>query len=241
MSEINQSIEQVLEKRNAEFAKMLAEEQESKRKAELAAMGFRPDFKNWTFENYELDFKNAAAFEACVKFSRKPFNMFIYGTPGNGKSRLSWAAGLKYKQECAAAGKHISMLFLPIAEFNAKAIEAKKTNSKDFIRNLMRKDILILDDLGSEELSKSGTDTLTELLNQWLWAKKKGLIIPCNYSIKELAVFFNNDRIPSRISGVMDLFVENLAEDYRVKGLRDKTLKSGQDFNIKAAELGLEE
>ena len=94
----------------------------------------------------------------------------------------------------------------------------------------MRKDILILDDLGSEELSKSGTDTLTEFLNQWLWSKKKGLIIPCNYSIKELALLLNNDRIPSRISGIMDLFVENLSDDHRTKMLKAKTIVTGRDF-----------
>ena len=228
-----------MENKEIDWQKIQKEEEDQEQRRALMAMGYKPEFKDWTFENYNVDFKNAAAFESALKFSKKPFNLFIYGTPGNGKSRLAWAAGYKYKQDCAAAGKFIDMLFLPISDFNSKAIEARKSNSKDFIQKLLRKDVLILDDLGSEELSKSGTDTLTELLNQWLWLKKTGLIIPCNYSIKELALLLNNDRIPSRISGVMDLFVENLSEDFRTKHLKAKTLHSGQDFKIKSAELGL--
>ena len=56
--------------------------------------------------------------------------MFLYGTPGNGKSRLAWAAGYKYKQQSAAAGTTVDLVFLPIADFNTKAIEAKKKQFK---------------------------------------------------------------------------------------------------------------
>ncbi|WP_424244399.1 DNA replication protein DnaC [Elusimicrobium posterum] len=113
-----------------------------------------PEYQNWTFENYDVDFKNAAAFEACVKFSKTPYNLYLYGTAGNGKSRLSWAAAFKYFKENRAQGKQTQMVFLPIAEFANRAIEAKKGNSKDFLKGLLRKDIVVLDDLEQRSCQK---------------------------------------------------------------------------------------
>lgn len=226
------------EEKQAYWEKVQKDDEARHRLEILKSLGYMPEYQNWTFESFNVDFKNAAAFEACVKFSQKPYNLYLYGTAGNGKSRLAWAAAFKHYKDLRNQGKTPQMLFLPISEFANKAVEAKKNNSKDFIKGLLRKDVIVLDDLGAEELSKSGIDALTEFLNQWEWQKKKGLIVTCNYSIKQLAAAINNDRIPSRLSGLMEIFIENSADDQRAKDLKAKTVLAGQDFKEKLKQLG---
>ena len=84
MGNNDQELEQALDEKQAYWEKIQRDDAEKRRLTTLSSIGWRPEFEDWTFENYDIDFKNAAAFEACVKFSQKPFNMFLYGTPGNG-------------------------------------------------------------------------------------------------------------------------------------------------------------
>ncbi|PET77575.1 hypothetical protein CN514_00845 [Bacillus sp. AFS001701] len=129
-----------------------------------------PELKKATFNNYKVETKDQInALRFCESYvSRfkgdKPENLFLYGTPGIGKSHLS----VSITKELMKKG--IAAAFIPAPKIFTKIKETWSKNSiiseSEFLRSLATIDCLVIDDIGTEYRSN-------KLDEEDSWAKKK--------------------------------------------------------------------
>lgn len=123
-------------------------------------------------------------------------NLFFYGTVGTGKSFLSGCIA----NELLRKGKSV-IYFSASALFDSLAEYAFHSKSKDSLTNpfddIVRCDLLIIDDLGTEMTNSFVTTQLFACLNERHLAKKS-TIISTNINLEELRDRYS-ERIFSRI------------------------------------------
>ncbi len=136
-----------------------------------------------------LNYKFALAF--CENFSKSYENIFISGKPGTGKTFL-----------CSAIAKCVidrgfSVIYMTsynlIKEY--KDIQFDKVDKK--ISDYIDCDLLIIDDLGSENRSDYSKSVLFQIINDRI-NQKKSTVISSNLSIAEIQTHYSG-RIASRI------------------------------------------
>ncbi len=136
-----------------------------------------------------LNYKFALAF--CENFSKSYENIFISGRPGTGKTFL-----------CSAIAKRIidkgfSVIYMTsynlIKEY--KDIQFDKLDKK--VSDYIDCDLLIIDDLGSENKSDYSRSVLFQIINDRI-NQKKSTVISSNLSIAEIQTHYSG-RIASRI------------------------------------------
>lgn len=169
--------------------------------------------EHYSFENYAVDVGNMLAWEALQKFNHQTDNVFLYGTPGTGKTHLAGAA-LK-----AAAGKNLSIAWLqPL--YVGRTLRAKFPSEEEaIIEDWICKDVLIIDDLGVGRDLDVTLKVLYEITEKRKARKKNGLIIASNEPLDKLAKAFKDARIVSRISELCRVIML-LGEDHRLKGMK---------------------
>ena len=179
-----------------------------------------------SFTTYKVTPDNTAAVEAA-KWSLEAGNrrgLFIYGTPGTGKTKL--AAVIANEK----AGRGEQVLFSSVPDFLADLRASFGKNTTAEVMDLAR-DIpcLILDDLGAERLNDWVGEQIFSLLNH---RYNEGLqtIITSNFSPERIVDRLaardkagneddtNADRIMSRIYGMCEL-VELGGKDWRNGGM----------------------
>lgn len=128
-------------------------------------------------------------------------SLFFYGNPGLGKTFISHCIA----KELLDSGKTvIYQTSADLIDIIRKSKFEKNTNSSaDMIEKLFTSDLLIIDDLGTENLTEFANNELFNLINKRLLNKNK-MLISTNLSIKELRIKYNN-RLTSRILGSFSL------------------------------------
>lgn len=141
-------------------------------------------------------------------FSTSSDNLLFYGTPGSGKTFLSYCI----------AKELLDRGFLVIYKTSDELIRALKDikfNNNTYMEKLLIDcDLLIIDDLGSEQLNDFIATELFNLINRKLLKKKK-MIISTNFTLAELAKHYS-ERISSRLLGNFKL-QKFYSEDIRIK------------------------
>lgn len=141
-------------------------------------------------------------------FSTSSDNLLFYGTPGSGKTFLSYCI----------AKELLDRGFLVIYKTSDELIRALKDikfNNNTYMEKLLIDcDLLIIDDLGSEQLNDFVATELFNLINRKLLKKKK-MIISTNFTLAELAKHYS-ERISSRLLGNFKL-QKFYSEDIRIK------------------------
>lgn len=135
-------------------------------------------------------------------------NLLFYGNSGTGKTFLS---------NCIAKDL-LDKGFLVIyrtADDLIQELKKIKFESNSTLENLLLNcDLLILDDLGTEQITDFSSTELFNLLNKKLLLNKK-MLISSNYSLEKLSRTYS-ERITSRLFGNFNLF-KFYGEDIRVK------------------------
>lgn len=125
-------------------------------------------------------------------------NLLFYGTVGTGKSFLSGCIARELLQEGFSV-----IYFSAIELFDRLSMYAFDTRAKDdlqaFYNDLYGCDLLIIDDLGTENTNSFITSQLFACLNE-RELRRKPIIISTNLGLEELHVRYS-DRILSRITG----------------------------------------
>ncbi len=141
-------------------------------------------------------------------FSNSSDNLLFYGTPGSGKTFLSYCI----------AKELLDRGFLVIYKTSDELIKALKEvrfNNNTYMEKLLIDcDLLIIDDLGSEQLNDFVATELFNLINKKLLKKKK-MIISTNFTLAELSRHYS-ERISSRLLGNFKL-QKFYSEDIRIK------------------------
>lgn len=185
----------------------------------------------------DLDLTNPSfkvAYERCKKFCeiadevlQKGYGIYLYGPSGTGKTVLTSCMANELIEN------EYTVLFTNFFEI-LKAIRStfnKNTNETDdsVIDSIADVDVLFIDDLGTESLSKNDGDNFTqdkifEIINK-RYNKKKSTIFSSNYTIKELIADRNfMDKTVDRINGMSSLVLEIKGESYRAKEVMNEVL-----------------
>lgn len=140
-------------------------------------------------------------------FSSSSENLLFYGNPGTGKTFLS---------DCIAK-ELLDRGFLVVYRTSESLIQDLKNirfNSDDDLEDLLINcDLLIIDDLGSEQITDFSKTELFNLLNRKLLNRKK-MLISTNCDLEELLKVYS-ERISSRLLGEFSL-CKFLGEDIRI-------------------------
>ena len=198
------------------------------------------DIKNENFDNFNekifSDEANAKKYKIkssprqniinikkeCIKFIDKfddleERNLFFCGNTGLGKTYMSNAIA----NEILKKGKTVLYQTAPVlleTVIDGKFNKYKNQNSDDFYKNVLTVDLLIIDDLGTENINSMTVSELFTILNTRLLNlnnKPTKTIISTNLSIEQIFKIYE-ERIGSRIAGYYNIF-QFVGEDLRLK------------------------
>ena len=141
-------------------------------------------------------------------FSTNDSNLLFYGESGNGKTFLSWCI----------AKELLDRGFLVIYKTSADLIRDLRDisfNNNSVLEDLLINcDLLIIDDLGAEQVTDFSTNELFNLINKKLLNNKK-MIISTNLNLPDIEKSYTT-RIYSRLVGNFKLF-KFYGDDVRIK------------------------
>lgn len=167
------------------------------------------DYPISPYENIRRIVNEAKAY--ADNFPNSYRNLYIFGDVGRGKTFLINSIAKEILD------KNYSVLYLTATKLFSfmndylYAFSEKKDELKERYDLIFESDLLIIDDLGSENDRNSNESNLFEIVNDRI-INKKPIIFSSNYSEDELMEFYG-DRIFSRIIGssdVMEIFGEDL-------------------------------
>ena len=158
----------------------------------------------------------------CLKFidnfdSLDEKNLFFCGNTGLGKTYMSNAIA----NEILKKGKTVLYQTAPVLLENiidGKFKKYKDQNSDEFYKNVLTVDLLIIDDLGTENINSMTVSELFTIINTRLLNlnnKPTKTIISTNLSIEQIFKIYE-ERIGSRIAGYYNIY-QFVGEDLRLK------------------------
>lgn len=146
--------------------------------------------------------------EYLPNFKNSNTNLLFYGNSGTGKTFLSWCI----------AKELLDKGFLVVYKTSDDILRALKdikfNNDTDLENLLINCDLLIIDDLGSEQITDFSSTELFTLINKKILKNKK-MLISTNLSLPLISKRYS-ERISSRIIGEFKLF-KFFAEDIRIQ------------------------
>lgn len=158
----------------------------------------------------------------CLKFidnfdNLEEKNLFFCGNTGLGKTYMSNAIA----NEILKRGKTVLYQTAPVlleTVIDSKFNRYKNQNVDSFYKNVLTVDLLIIDDLGTENINSMTVSELFTILNTRLLNlnnKPTKTIISTNLSIEQIFKIYE-ERIGSRIAGYYNIF-QFVGEDLRLK------------------------
>ena len=146
--------------------------------------------------------------EYLSNFKNSNTNLLFYGNSGTGKTFLSWCI----------AKELLDKGFLVVYKTSDDLLRALKdikfNNDTDLENLLINCDLLIIDDLGSEQITDFSSTELFTLINKKILKNKK-MLISTNLTLPLISKRYS-ERISSRIIGEFKLF-KFFAEDIRIQ------------------------
>ncbi|MDU5107419.1 ATP-binding protein [Clostridium sp.] len=146
--------------------------------------------------------------EYIPNFNSTNDNLLFYGDSGTGKTFLS----------CCIAKELLDdgflVIYRTVDELMANLREIKFENNSELENILINCDLLIIDDLGAEQITDFTTTEFFNLLNKKLLRKKK-MIISTNLSLSDIRTTYT-ERISSRLLGNFKLY-KFYTEDIRIQ------------------------
>lgn len=177
--------------------------------ANLYSKNLYKDYPISPYENIKRIVNDAKIYAS--NFPKSYRNLYIFGDVGRGKTFLINSIAKEILD------KNYSVLYLTATKLFSfmndylYAFSERKEELKEKYDLIFDSDLLIIDDLGSENDRNSNESNLFEIVNDRI-INKKPMIFSSNYSEDELIEFYG-DRIFSRIIGsshVMEIFGEDL-------------------------------
>ena len=146
--------------------------------------------------------------EYLPTFKNSNTNLLFYGNSGTGKTFLSWCIA----KELLDRG---FLVVYKTADDLLRALKDIKFNNDTDLENLLINcDLLIIDDLGSEQITDFSSTELFTLINKKILKNKK-MLISTNLTLPLISKRYS-ERISSRIIGEFKLF-KFFAEDIRIQ------------------------
>lgn len=174
-----------------------------------------------TYSNFEDKTENLKVKkEKCYEFAKgetEKKSLVMTGSVGSGKTHLAvMIAKNLAKVQSSLGGFRESTVKFTVADelftkFNDLVFEKK--SKMDFIDELLRNDLLIIDDLGVANYTPAKQENFYLLINR-AYLDQRRLLITTNFTLDELAKF--DERIISRLVE-MAIILKFDEKDYRIK------------------------
>lgn len=155
--------------------------------------------------------------EYIPKFGETSNNLLFYGSPGTGKTFLTYCIAK------ALLDQGFLVIYKTSDELIRNLREARFENNTQIEDLLINCDLLIIDDLGSELVTEFVRTEFFNLLNKKLLLNKK-MIISTNLKISQLTETYV-ERITSRLFGNFKVF-NIYGKDIRIKNNRKEIRKN---------------
>ena len=149
-------------------------------------------------------------------------NLLFYGSPGTGKTLLTYCIAKELLD------KGTLVIYKTSDELVKNLREIKFDNNTQLEDLLVNCDLLIIDDLGAEQITDFTRTEFFNLLNKKLLLNKK-MIISTNLNISQLTTTYV-ERITSRLFGNFKLF-NVYGEDIRIQNNRREIRKNQSRLN----------
>ncbi|HJV44198.1 MAG TPA: primosomal protein DnaI [Bacillota bacterium] len=170
--------------------KWIGRKEQLQREALIKSHYIPRDVLSATFQNFEQDPKRFDAFKALLEFclrvepgskDRKMKGIYLYGPLGVGKSHLMAATARKL------ADRGISSLMVYTPDFFREIKDSLQDHSlQDKVSTLKNVPVLILDDIGAENLSPWARDEILGALLQYRISENLPTLYTSNYNYKLL-------------------------------------------------------
>lgn len=191
---------------NSELSEMLVSNNFSNFKYEYYPTSRRDDNMKSPRKNIEEILKTSMYF--IETFSDSKDNLLFYGSSGTGKTFLTHCIA----KELLDRGNLV--IYKTSEELLKNLREVKIENNAELEDLLINCDLLIIDDLGTEQINNFSKTELFNLLNRKL-IKGKKMIVSTNYTLEDLSKIYS-ERITSRLFGNFSL-CKFYGDDIRVK------------------------
>lgn len=194
---------------------------ENVKNSNLGNMICNEGFDGFSLEYYEENQRKIigeaveSAKKLCEDFEGTDYNLFFYGTTGLGKTYLSTITA----NEILKKGKSVHYVRAAKMFSDYDDYKFKDYSLKEYINELYNCDLLVIDDLGSENTNKNDVAFFFDLVNERLINNKR-MIINTNLEISEFTKIYSV-RLTSRIYESFKIFRFE-GEDIRIKRLIKK-------------------
>ncbi len=185
----------------AEQKRRKQEQDAAQRALDIRRLGGERAYREFTLEGY----KNKHVIDLCNSYPAK--NLYIWGSPGVGKTHLATALVRQYQDARVVKPQDI---FWDCRA--AKTVEEERAVVHRFVKT----GHLVIDDLGIAKNTEFNSSILYLILDGRDMAERSGLIITSNLSPGALCARLDDDRLPSRIFGRGTIAIDLMGEDGRL-------------------------
>jgi chromosomal replication initiator protein len=185
----------------------------------------------FTFDNFVVGAGNEACYIACRTVAEKPgeiFNpLFIYGDVGLGKTHLVNAiANSLIKRD------DLHIVYCTSERLVNKLIQFTRDGSKDFLRQYMYVDVLIVDDIQFITESINSRETLFQIFSAFGTVKKQ-IILTSDRNPKTMTTLM--EKIPVYFNNALTVEVHQPDLETRLEILTMRANKADVNMNKDAA------
>ncbi len=150
------------------------------------------DFNNFKFDEVTLPSSITPEYLKDCEFLETKSNIVMYGNVGTGKTFLSTALGVE------ACKKGVETRFFRTAALvNRLSEEKKKGTLSKFMKQLLKSELIILDEWGYIPLDRLGAQLLFEIISECY--ERKSLIINTNIEFSRWVTVFYDEQMTSAI------------------------------------------
>jgi DNA replication protein DnaC len=181
----------------------------AKRTDLIQLFGGEKPYREFTLERFQVMPGNRLAYERAQHFNPSAENLYFWGPCGVGKTHLAYAIA----RECVEETLRVTLL--RPSQLSRKVRMKDPEQEQTAIDELVRVELLVLDDLGSGSDTAYIRQILQEILDGRDFRDRGGLVITSKYSLSGLAQKLNDDTIPSRLAGMCRV-VELKGPDHRL-------------------------
>lgn len=155
------------------------------------------------------------------KFSSHNENILFFGSPGTGKTFLTYCISK------TLLDSGFLVVYRTSEELMRDLKDIRFNNNYELEDLLINCDLLVIDDLGAEQITDFSTTELFTLLNKKILTNKK-MLISTNLNLEELKQSYA-ERITSRLIGNFVLF-KTYGDDIRIKKNLEKTKRKNASY-----------